>query len=90
MSLIRIEDASIEFGDNPLLKNANFSIEEDERVCLVGRNGAGKTTLMNIIAGYIQVDKGTIHRQEHLRISQLQQNLHDTMNSTVYEVVQHG
>ncbi|MEE3241329.1 MAG: ATP-binding cassette domain-containing protein [Pseudomonadota bacterium] len=90
MSLIRIVDASIEFGDNPLLKNANLSIEEEERVCLVGRNGAGKTTLMNIIAGNIQVDNGVIHRQQDLRISQLQQNLPDAINSTVYEVVKHG
>lgn len=90
MSLIRIEDASIEFGDNPLLKDANFSIEEDERVCLVGRNGAGKTTLMNIIAGNIQADNGAVHRQQHLRISQLQQSLPEAIESTVYEVVKHG
>ncbi|MBE87791.1 MAG: ABC transporter ATP-binding protein [Verrucomicrobiales bacterium] len=90
MSLIRIEDASIEFGDNPLLKDANFSIEEDERVCLVGRNGAGKTTLLNIIAGTIQIDNGAIHRQQHLRISQLQQSLPEAIDSTVYEVVKHG
>ena len=90
MSLIRIEDASIEFGDNPLLKDANFSIEEDERVCLVGRNGAGKTTLMNIIAGNIQADNGAIHRQQHLRISQLQQSLPEAIESTVYEVVKNG
>ncbi len=90
MSLIRIEDASIEFGDNPLLIKANFSIEEEERVCLVGRNGAGKTTLMNIIAGNIEADTGTVHRQQHLRISQLQQTLPDAIDATVYDVVKLG
>ena len=59
MSLIRIEDASIEFGDNPLLKNANFSIEENERVCLVGRNGAGKSSTFKAITGIINVKSGS-------------------------------
>ena len=42
MSLVRFDDVSLEFGDTPLLVNANFSIDAKERVCLIGRNGAGK------------------------------------------------
>ena len=45
MSLIRCDNLSIAFGDTPLLDDAQFSIERNERVCLIGRNGAGKSTL---------------------------------------------
>ena len=84
MSLIRIEDASIEFGDNPLLKNANLSIEEDERVCLVGRNGAGKTTLLNTISEQKQ-DVGDIDFAPGIRIAYLTQIRDIESDSTIEE-----
>ena len=90
MSLIRLEDISIEFGDNPLLKDANIAIEANERICLVGRNGAGKTTLLNIISGAIEADKGLVHRQRHLRVSQLQQTLPEAIDTTVFDVIKEG
>jgi len=90
LSLIRLEDISIEFGDNPLLKDANISIEANERICLVGRNGAGKTTLLNIISGAIEADKGLVHRQRHLRVSQLEQTLPEAINTTVFDVIKEG
>lgn len=90
MSLIRLEDISIEFGDNPLLAGANISIEPLERICLVGRNGAGKTTLLNIISGALEADQGLVHKQNHLRISQLQQTLPEAINTTVFDVIKEG
>ena len=90
MSLIRLEDISIEFGDNPLLKQANIAIEPNERICLVGRNGAGKTTLLNIISGAIEADQGLVHRQQHLRVSQLQQTLPEAIETKVIDVIKDG
>ena len=90
MSLIRLEDISIEFGDNPLLKSANIAIEANERICLVGRNGAGKTTLLNIISGAIEADAGLVHRQQHLRVSQLQQTLPEAVDTAVFDVIKEG
>jgi len=43
--------AWLSFSDAPLLDNAELHIEDNERVCLVGRNGAGKSTLMKILSG---------------------------------------
>jgi ATP-binding cassette subfamily F protein uup len=90
MSLIRLDEISIEFGDNPLLVNASMSIEEEERICLVGRNGAGKTTLLKIIAGQIQADRGEIHCKQHLRVSQLHQTLPKTEEKKVFDIVMEG
>lgn len=44
MSLISMHGAWLSFSDAPLLDNAELHIEDNERVCLVGRNGAGKST----------------------------------------------
>ncbi|MBT8148914.1 MAG: ATP-binding cassette domain-containing protein [Gammaproteobacteria bacterium] len=90
MTLIRLDDISIEFGDTPLLRNSGFAIQNNERICLVGRNGAGKTTLLNILAGNIEPDSGTIHRQQLLRISQLEQNLPAQRDTPVFEIIREG
>ena len=49
MSLISVIDAHLNNGADKLLEGANFSIEDGERVCLVGRNGTGKSTLTSVL-----------------------------------------
>ena len=90
MTLIRLNEISIEFGDTPLLSNTGFAIEPNERICLIGRNGAGKTTLLKILAGAIEADSGSVHRQQMLRISQLDQNLPVSRDDLVFDVVREG
>jgi len=90
MTLVRFDQVSLEFGDNPLLIEADLAIEPGERVCLIGRNGAGKTSLLRLITGEVQPDHGEIECQSDLRISQLEQNLPETLDSTVREAVTHG
>lgn len=48
------------YGRRQVLENISFSIPRGELVVLLGPNGAGKTTILNIIAGVIEPDKGTI------------------------------
>jgi ABC transport system ATP-binding/permease protein len=90
MSLIRLDDISIEFGDVPLLTHANFTVEPGERICLIGRNGAGKSTLLKIITGQIKPDHGESHYRQHLRISQLEQALPSGIDRKVSDVVRDG
>jgi ATP-binding cassette subfamily F protein uup len=90
MSLIRLDDISIEFGDVPLLTHANFTVEPGERICLIGRNGAGKSTLLKIITGQTKPDNGEIHYRQHLRISQLEQALPTAIDRKVSDVVRDG
>jgi ATP-binding cassette subfamily F protein uup len=90
MTLLRFDDVSLEFGDNPLLTHADFALEPGERVCLIGRNGAGKTSLLRLITGEIQPDSGEIEFKSGLRISQLAQNLPEAQETTVREVVTGG
>lgn len=90
MTLLVMDDVSIEFGDHQLLVNADFAIEPGERICLIGRNGAGKSTLLKILNKQIIPDKGEIRYRQHLRISQLEQNLPEASDLPVKEVVLQG
>ncbi len=90
MHLVRFDEVSLEFGDTPILKQANFSIGEKERVCLIGRNGAGKSSMLKLMLGEYAADHGEIQKKRHLRISQLEQSLLATSGLTVREVVKQG
>jgi len=90
MTLVRFDKVSLEYGDNPLLINADLTIEDGERVCLIGRNGSGKTSLLRLITGVVHPDHGEIELKTDLRVSQLDQNPPEALDSTVHEVVSHG
>lgn len=90
MYLLRLQEVSLEFGDAPILKEANFSVNPKERVCLIGRNGAGKSSLLKLITGEYAADHGEIQKRRHLRISQLEQTLLATSDETVRDVVKQG
>ena len=90
MSLLRFEDIRLEFGEQIILRDAEFSIESGERVCLIGRNGAGKSTTLKLISEEIEADQGAIIAQEGLIVSQLHQNLPDAMDLPVRDVILSG
>lgn len=90
MPLIRLDEINLEFGPTRLLTAADLVVEENERICVIGRNGAGKSTLMRLIMGDIEADAGEIQRKPLLRISQLEQQLPEASDNTVYDVVMDG
>ena len=53
MPLLRLTDASLNFGTHVLLDALELSIRQGEHIGLLGRNGAGKSTLLQIILGEI-------------------------------------
>ncbi|MBM4221265.1 MAG: ABC-F family ATP-binding cassette domain-containing protein, partial [Gammaproteobacteria bacterium] len=90
MSLVRLDQLSLAFGEQKLLTNVDFDIEAGERVCLIGRNGTGKTTLFRLITGEAQPDSGTIQYRNGLVVSTLAQELPEALEATVREVVADG
>ena len=90
MSLLRFDDISLDFGELTILREAGFSIETGERVCLIGRNGAGKSTTLKLITGEIEPDRGEIVRGDNLVISELSQTLPEALDQTVHDVVRSG
>ncbi|MGX9995571.1 ABC transporter ATP-binding protein [Vibrio sp. JZG120] len=90
MALLTIHNAQLAFGDHPLLDKAEFALQENERVCLVGRNGAGKSTLMKVLAGDILLDDGKIQITQDVVVSRLEQDPPRNQEGTVYEYVSGG
>ncbi len=82
MFLISFDAVALEFGDQVIFRQANFTLEAGERVCLIGRNGAGKTTMLRLVTGEIEPDSGEVRRRGNIHITQLQQTLpHDHARS---------
>jgi ATP-binding cassette subfamily F protein uup len=90
MPLVTLDQASLAFGDAPLLDHAQLSLETGERVALIGRNGSGKTTLMKVIAGERPLDSGIVRRSPDLRVAFVAQEPSLDPQHTVFEAVAGG
>jgi ATP-binding cassette subfamily F protein uup len=90
MTLLTLDALSLDFGDQPILRQASLTIDEGERICLIGRNGAGKSTLLKLITGTMHPDEGEIRRRQGLRVSQLEQALPEALEHRVRDFVTDG
>ncbi|MBN8280026.1 MAG: ATP-binding cassette domain-containing protein [Gammaproteobacteria bacterium] len=90
MSLVRLDEVSLAYGEQRLLVKVGFEIEPGERVCLIGRNGTGKTSLFRLITGTVQPDSGLIQYRNGIVMSTLDQELPESLDSTVRQVVAEG
>lgn len=90
MALLTINNGQLAFGDHPLLDKSDFALQENERVCLVGRNGAGKSTLMKVIAGDIIMDDGKLQINQDVVVSRLEQDPPRNESGTVFDYVAEG
>lgn len=90
MSLISMHGACLSFSDVPLFDKTELHIEDNERVCLVGRNGAGKSTLMKVLNREQGLDDGRIVYEQDLIVARLQQDPPRNIAGSVYDFVAKG
>ena len=90
MALITLLEAQLAFGHVPLLDNAGFSLETQERVGLIGRNGTGKSSLLKILAGLEKPDDGVLQVQSNTRIAYVAQEPDLQAQDSVFESVSVG
>ena len=90
MALITLLDAQLAFGHVPLLDHADFSLESQERVGLIGRNGAGKSSLLKILAGMERPDDGSLQVQGNTRIAYVAQEPLLDAQASVFSAVSAG
>lgn len=74
MNLITAEHLTHSYTERKLFDDVSFSLNEQEKVGIIGINGTGKSTLLKILAGKEVPDKGTIVMGRNLRLGYLPQN----------------
>ena len=80
MILLQGQNLARYFGPTVLFENIQITIQDNERIALVGRNGAGKSTLLKILAGIEPTDAGTVAKKKEVTIGYLDQ--HSAVDST--------
>lgn len=92
MALLQVSDLYMGFSGETLFKEVNFSIDEKDKIGIIGINGAGKSTLIRILLGleYDEVNpetnkRGIISKKNNLKIGYLSQNPRLNLENTVFE-----
>jgi ATP-binding cassette subfamily F protein uup len=88
--LLTLQNIALTFGGTPLLEDANLSVSEGDRLCIVGRNGSGKSTLLKIAADLIEPDRGTRFLQPGTTLRYLPQEPDFADFKTVLAYVESG
>lgn len=60
MPVLTLSEAQLSWGDLPVLDKADFSLQEGERVGLIGRNSTGKTSLLKVLSRLVPLDEGEL------------------------------
>ncbi|MBQ7308931.1 MAG: ABC-F type ribosomal protection protein [Clostridia bacterium] len=74
MTILSVSDIRLEYGTDIILQKINFSINEGDRLGVVGVNGAGKSTLLRIIAGTTEPSGGSVFIAKGKTVGMLEQN----------------
>jgi ATP-binding cassette subfamily F protein 3 len=83
--MISVDNIAVEFGGRTLFQDISFSINDNDKIALMGKNGAGKSTMMKIIAGVDKATRGHIRAPKDAVIAYLPQHLLTEDNTTVFE-----
>ena len=83
--MIDVNNVTVSFGGTTLFSDVSFSINENDKIALMGKNGAGKSTLLKIIAGAGKPTTGNVSGPKDAVIAYLPQHLLTQDNVTVFE-----
>lgn len=89
MNLLSISNLEKSGREEPLFTGVTFGLDDGDKAAIIGRNGTGKSTLLNIIAGVIQSDAGTVVLNKTAGVSYLPQiplfNANDTIRNHIFK-----
>ena len=85
--ILACHNLSKSFGDQVIVKDGSFHIENHEKAALVGLNGAGKSTILKMIVGQLSPDAGTVVLTKGKTLGYLAQHQEMESGNTIYEEV---
>ena len=88
MALIDLQKINKQYDIKVILKDVNFTLQEKQRVAIIGQNGQGKSTLMKIITGDEEADSGEIAIDKSLKIEMLDQQPKFKSGQTVRDAIE--
>lgn len=83
--MISVESLTVEFGGSFLFSDVSYTINENDKIALMGKNGAGKSTMMKIIAGKQKASRGHVRFPIDAVIAYLPQHLLTEDSCTVFK-----
>lgn len=89
MVCISVDSLFKKMNDRVLFQDVTFSIQEQEKVALIGTNGSGKSTLLKILAQEETIDGGRILTKNGLKVHLLRQNPVFTQTTVWQEIIQY-
>ncbi len=90
MPLLMLQEAHLAFGDNPLLNAENLSLENGDRLGVIGRNGAGKSSMLKVLAGTQPLDSGLRVVQKDVNMIYVPQESVFSEGETIRSVLTQG
>ncbi|AJR03507.1 ABC-F family ATP-binding cassette domain-containing protein [Siansivirga zeaxanthinifaciens] len=83
--MISVDALAVEFSGSALFSDVSFTINENDKIALMGKNGAGKSTMMKIIAGEQKATRGNVRYPKDVVVAYLPQHLLTEDSCTVFE-----
>ncbi len=74
MTILNVDSLALSYGAKEIIGNISFSINEGDRLGVVGVNGSGKTTLLSMITGDVTADSGSVYIARGKTVGLLRQN----------------
>ena len=74
MIAITVENLSLAFGTKKILENISFSLQDNDRLGIIGVNGCGKSTLFKLITGELSADSGNVYLSKDKTVGILHQD----------------
>ena len=88
MALIDLQKINKQYDIKVILKDVDFTLQEGQRIAVIGQNGQGKSTFMKIITGEVEPDSGELAIDKSVKIEMLEQQPKFESGTTVREAIE--